>query len=68
KDLMGKAETKTGLKVLTTVLDKVYQTGRKVTQEFKESMEIILMLTSQNGITRLNLRKLDSRSYLSHNP
>ncbi|NJR53969.1 MAG: ISAzo13 family transposase, partial [Cyanobacteria bacterium CRU_2_1] len=37
----GKAETKTGLKVLTTVLDKVYQTGRKVTQEFKESMEII---------------------------
>jgi hypothetical protein len=41
KDLMGKAKTKTGLKVLTTVLDKVYQTGRKVTQAFKESMEII---------------------------
>jgi hypothetical protein len=41
KDLMGKAKTKTGLKVLTTVLNKVYQTGRKVTQEFKDSMEII---------------------------
>jgi hypothetical protein len=41
KDLMGKAKTKTGLKVLTTVLDKVYQTGRKVTKEFKESMEIV---------------------------
>ncbi|MGB8698653.1 MAG: ISAzo13 family transposase [Thermosynechococcaceae cyanobacterium] len=41
KDLMGMAKTKTGLKVLATVLDKVYQTGRKVTQGFKESMEIV---------------------------
>lgn len=41
KDLMGKAKTKTGLKVLATVLDKVYLTGRKVAQEFKESMEIV---------------------------
>jgi hypothetical protein len=41
KDLMGKAKTKTGLNVLATVLDKAYQTGRKVTQEFKESMEIV---------------------------
>jgi hypothetical protein len=41
KDLMGKAKTKTGLKVLATVLDKAYQTGRKVTQEFKETMAIV---------------------------
>ena len=41
KDLMGTAKTKTGLKVFTTILDKVYQTGRKVTQGFKESMEIV---------------------------
>ena len=41
KELMSQAKTKTGLKVLTTVLDKVYQTGRKVTQAFKESMEIV---------------------------
>jgi hypothetical protein len=41
RDLMGKAKTKTGLKVLATVLDKAYQTGRKVTQEFKETMEIV---------------------------
>lgn len=41
KDLMGQAKTKTGLKVLSTVLDKAYQTGRKVTQEFKESMKIV---------------------------
>jgi Rhodopirellula transposase DDE domain len=33
--------TKMGLKVLTTVLDKVYQTGRKVIQAFKASMKIV---------------------------
>ncbi|MGF1603202.1 MAG: hypothetical protein ACFCU8_14495 [Thermosynechococcaceae cyanobacterium] len=38
---VGCSQTKTGLQVFTTVLDKVYQTGRKVTQEFKESMEIV---------------------------
>ena len=41
KELMGQAKTKTGLKVLTTVLDKVYQTGQKVTQAFKKSMKIV---------------------------
>jgi len=38
---MAKAKTKTGLKVFATVLDKVYETGRKVTQEFKETMQIV---------------------------
>lgn len=41
KDLMGNAKTKTGLKVLAMVLDKAYETGRKVIQEFKESIEIV---------------------------
>ena len=41
KDLMEKAKTKTGLKVFATVLDKVYKTGRKVTEEFKQTMEIV---------------------------
>jgi hypothetical protein len=41
KDLMAKAETKMGLKVFTTILDKTYQLGRKVTEQFKESMEIV---------------------------
>ncbi len=41
KDLMGTAKTKKGLKVFTTVLEQLYQTGRKVTEEFKESMEIV---------------------------
>lgn len=41
QDLMAKAKTQTGLTVFTTLLDKVYETGRKVTQEFKETMEIV---------------------------
>jgi hypothetical protein len=41
KELMAKAKTQTGLKVFTTVLDKLYETGRKVTEEFKQTMEIV---------------------------
>lgn len=41
KDLMAKAKTLTGLTVLTTVLDGVYKTGRKVTEDFKQTMEIV---------------------------
>lgn len=41
KDLMAKATTQTGLKVFTTILDKEYETGRKVTQEFKQTMQIV---------------------------
>ncbi|MBI4780874.1 MAG: ISAzo13 family transposase, partial [Oscillatoriophycideae cyanobacterium NC_groundwater_1537_Pr4_S-0.65um_50_18] len=39
KDLMAKAKTQTGLTVFATILDNVYQTGRKVTEEFKQTME-----------------------------
>lgn len=38
---MATATTKTGLKVFTTILDKIYQTGRKVSAEFKENMQIV---------------------------
>jgi Rhodopirellula transposase DDE domain len=41
RDLMATATTKKGLKVFTTILDKVYQTGRKVTEEFKQNMQIV---------------------------
>lgn len=41
KELMAKAKTQTGLKVFASVLDQVYKTGRKVTQEFKQTMEIV---------------------------
>jgi hypothetical protein len=40
-ELMAKAKTKTGLSVFATVLNKVYETGRKVSQEFKETMQIV---------------------------
>ncbi len=41
KELIATATTKTGLKVLTTVIDKVYQTGKKVAEDFKETMQIV---------------------------
>jgi hypothetical protein len=37
---MAKTETTTGLAVEVSVLDKVYQTGRKCAAGFKESMKI----------------------------
>jgi hypothetical protein len=41
KEHMEKAATKTGLKVVCKILDKVYETGKKVTQDFKKSMKIV---------------------------
>jgi hypothetical protein len=41
KELMEKAKTKTGLRVTVEVLDKVYQTGRKYAEGFKEDMKIV---------------------------
>lgn len=41
KGLIEKAKTKTGLKVVVQVSNKVYQTGRKVAENFKENMRIV---------------------------
>ena len=41
KHLMEKTKTKTGLKVFIHLLDKVYQTGRKATETFKQQMPIV---------------------------
>jgi hypothetical protein len=41
QELMSRVTTRTGLKVFTTILDKTYQTGRKVAQDFKSNMKII---------------------------
>jgi Rhodopirellula transposase DDE domain len=38
---MAKAETSTGLKVKVTILEKVYETGRKYAEAFKETMKIV---------------------------
>ena len=41
KELMEKAKTSTGLRVTVDILDKVYQTGRKYAEGFKEDMKIV---------------------------
>jgi hypothetical protein len=41
QDLIATTTTRTGLKVFTTILDKPYQTGRKVAENFKSTMKII---------------------------
>ena len=41
EELMEKTSTKTGLKVFVHVIDKLYQTGRKVAVDFKENMRIV---------------------------
>jgi hypothetical protein len=40
KELMEKTRTSKGLRVTVDVIDKVYQTGRKATADFKENMSI----------------------------
>lgn len=41
QELIATTTTRTGLKVFTTILDKPYQTGRKVAENFKATMKII---------------------------
>jgi Rhodopirellula transposase DDE domain len=41
KRLLEKTQTATGLRVIVAVLDKIYQTGRKYAEGFKEDMEIL---------------------------
>jgi hypothetical protein len=40
-ELIETATTKTGLKVFASILNRVYETGRKVVEGFKESMRIV---------------------------
>jgi hypothetical protein len=39
-ELMSKTKTSAGLKVFTSVLDKIFETGRKTADGFKENMKI----------------------------
>lgn len=41
KELVEKTKTKTGLRVTVRIIDKLYQTGRKVSENFKNNMRII---------------------------
>jgi hypothetical protein len=41
KELMEKTQTRKGLRVVVDILDRVYQTGRKVTEEVKQSLNLV---------------------------
>jgi hypothetical protein len=41
KELMARTKTQQGLQVIVNVMDKVYETGRKVAHSFKQQMPII---------------------------
>lgn len=41
KQLIESTQTSTGLKVTVDILDRVYETGRKVTQDIKSSLRIV---------------------------
>ena len=41
KSLVDKTSTSTGLKVISTIKDKVYAKARKVSETFKENMKIV---------------------------
>ncbi len=38
--LMAKTKTSTGLKVITNILNKIFETGRRVADDFNENMRI----------------------------
>ena len=58
KELMEKARTSTGLRVTVEILDKVYQTGRKYAEGFKEDMKIMF----DEIMPKWNYRAVPSRS------
>ncbi|MEO3703513.1 ISAzo13-like element transposase-related protein, partial [Trichormus azollae] len=41
EDLMATATTRTGLKLLMTILYNTYQTGQKVSVDFKSNLKIV---------------------------
>jgi len=55
---MAKTSTRAGLTVTVKVLEKVYETGRKCAQGFKESMKIAF----DNVLPKWNYRAIPSRS------
>jgi hypothetical protein len=45
---MEKAQTRTGLKVFATILDQVYETGKKVAQDFTLYFKLPKTITATN--------------------
>jgi len=59
KELMEKTHTKIGLKAFVHIIDKVYQTGRKVAADFKETMRIVF----DEFLPRWNYRAIPLAQY-----
>ncbi|HEU5117775.1 MAG TPA: hypothetical protein VFT74_14205 [Isosphaeraceae bacterium] len=55
---MAKASTRSGLTVAVKVIEKVYETGRKCANEFKESMKIFF----DKVLPKWNYHAIPSRS------
>jgi len=51
---LRQAVTRTGLQVAVNILDKVYQAGRKVAADFKQTMRIVF----DNVLPRFNYRAI----------
>lgn len=62
KDLIATATTATGLKVLATVLDQIYETGKKATDELKASIQVVFddSLPKWNYTALANPSQIDS--------
>jgi len=60
KTLMEKAHTSTGLSVVVHIIDKVYQTGRKVADDFKVNMRIVF----DTVLPQWNYRVLPTRTVI----
>lgn len=60
KELMAKASTTTGLRVSVNLLDKVYQTGRRVAADVKDRIRII----RDDVLAKWNYRILPAESEL----
>ena len=54
RQLMAKTSTKTGLTVVTSIIDAVYETGRRATDDFIENMTILFddYLLKWNDVAR----------------
>jgi hypothetical protein len=51
---MGQAKTRTGLMVVANIVNKIYETGRKVVEGFKKTMRILF----DNVLPRFNYRAI----------
>ncbi len=60
KELMAKTHTRQGLQVVVDIIETVYQTGRKVADDFKATMRIIF----DEVLPQWNYRALPSQTVI----